>query len=134
MAPLLNLNSNQVQPNAWDELGQCTIVKELKVKLAMAGPDEQQRIMCRLEKLQELKDKTEQRKEAYVHKECTKAKYSEELQEAKRVRVDGIAKLDEDYAVVTLEIWKNMEAEEASIAKLEGEEEELCKELCARMS
>ncbi|KAJ2799521.1 hypothetical protein H4S07_005415, partial [Coemansia furcata] len=142
-APLLNSNSNQVQPNAWDELGQCVIIEELEVKLAMAGPDEQQRIMHRLvnkisqanqEKLQELKDKTEQRKEAHVHKEHAKAKYSEELQEAKRVRADGMAKLDRDYATVTVVIRRKVEADEAIIAELDDEVEELHKELCDRIS
>ncbi|KAJ2812024.1 hypothetical protein H4S07_001684 [Coemansia furcata] len=142
-APLLNSNLNQVQPNAWDELGQCAIVKELEVKLATAGPDEQQRIMRRLvnkisqanqEKLRELKDKTEQRKEAHAHKEHAKAKYSEELQEAKRVRADGMAKLDEDYATVTVVIRRKVEADKAVIAELDDEVEELHKELHDRIS
>ncbi|KAJ2832382.1 hypothetical protein FBU31_002087 [Coemansia sp. 'formosensis'] len=143
MAPLLNSNSNQAQPNAWDELGQCAIVEEFKVKLAMARSDEQQRIMRRLvnkitqanqEKLRELKDKTEKRKEAHVHKEHAKAKYSEELQEAKRVRADIIAKADEGYTAVTMEIHKKVEADEAIIAELDGEVEELCKEFYDRIS
>ncbi|KAJ2840624.1 hypothetical protein FBU31_000261 [Coemansia sp. 'formosensis'] len=142
-APLLNSNLNQAQPNAWDKLGQCVIIEEFKAKLAMAGSDEQQRIMCRLvnkitqanqEKLRELKDKTEKRKEAHAHKEHAKAKYSEELQEAKRVRADIIAKADEGYTAVTMEIHKKVEADEAIIAELDGEVEELHKELHDRIS
>ncbi|KAJ2820427.1 hypothetical protein FBU31_005229, partial [Coemansia sp. 'formosensis'] len=143
MAPLLNSNSNQVQPNAWNELGQCAIIEEFEVKLATARSDEQQRIMHRLvnkitqanqEKLRELKDKTKKRKEAHAHKEHAKVKYSEELQEAKRVRAGIIAKADKGYTAVTMEIHKKVEADKAVIAELDGEVEELHKELCDRIS
>ncbi|KAJ2837816.1 hypothetical protein FBU31_001063 [Coemansia sp. 'formosensis'] len=120
-APMLNSNLNQEQPKAWDKQGICMIADMVKAKLAVAGTDEQRELLSMLAeqilqanqvRLQDLKDKTEKVKDAYMHKD----------------------QLDEDYATVTLEIHKSVEAEEASIAELEGEEEELCKELCARMS
>ncbi|KAJ2816282.1 hypothetical protein FBU31_006636, partial [Coemansia sp. 'formosensis'] len=142
-APMLNSNLNQEQPKAWDKQGIRAIADVVKAKLAVAGTDEQRELLSMLAeqllqanqaRLQDLKDKTEKVKDAYAHKDRVNAKNFEKLQEAKRVRADGMAKLDEDYAAVTLEIRKSVEAEEASIAELEGEEEELRKELHARMS
>ncbi|KAJ2840568.1 hypothetical protein FBU31_000308 [Coemansia sp. 'formosensis'] len=69
-----------------------------------------------------------------MHKEHAKVKYSEELQEAKWVRADRMAKLDEDYTAVTMVIHKKVEADKAIIAELDDEVEELHKKLHARMN
>ncbi|KAJ2835657.1 hypothetical protein FBU31_001562 [Coemansia sp. 'formosensis'] len=138
-----NSNSKLVQPNAWAEQGIRAIAEMVKAKLASAGSDEQHELMSMLEelifkadwaKLREFNDKTEKIKEAYANKERVSAENFEKLQEAKRVRADGIAKLDEEYTAVTVKIRKRVEAEEAFIAKLDNENEELRKELRAWMS
>ncbi|KAJ2807981.1 hypothetical protein H4S07_003489, partial [Coemansia furcata] len=118
------------------------IAEMVKAKLATAGSDEQHELMSMLEelifkadwaKLQEFNDKTEKIKEAYANKERVSAENFEKLQEAKWVRADIVAKADEEYTAVTVKIRKRVEAEEAFITKLEGENEELQQELRARM-
>ncbi|KAJ2815694.1 hypothetical protein FBU31_006834 [Coemansia sp. 'formosensis'] len=137
-----NSNSKLVQPNARAEQERSATVKEINAKLAMVGADTQQEIMRMIEaqvrqanqaNLREFDDNTEEIKEAYAHKERVNAKNFKKLQEAKRVRAELIAKAEEDYTAVIAEIRKSVETEEAFIAELEGKNEELRHELCARM-
>ncbi|KAJ2835591.1 hypothetical protein FBU31_001589 [Coemansia sp. 'formosensis'] len=67
-APMLNSNLNQEQPKAWGKQGIRAIADVVKVKLAVAGTDEQRELLSMLAeqilqanqaRLQDLKDKTE---------------------------------------------------------------------------
>ncbi|KAJ2866745.1 hypothetical protein GGH94_001315 [Coemansia aciculifera] len=86
------------------------------VALLNAQPAQENQLQ---EEYQTFVEMEEALKKACAHKELVEKQVYKKLQHAKQVKANAIAKAEEEYNAVMVEIHKSIEAKEATIAALE---------------